>query len=234
MQFRGMIKPAAGHPLLAYSSPEAVQTTGTVAINRHKSLAVFGLRGFAAQTLLGFLETAFHANHGVVKIDVVPPQGAQLTAPQTARQRQGHNRQQNVVCKTRPAHRRALSPRPRQRLRSHRLWRCWRFWRRRPCRLAGSRRDRLRPQSMAEPAPRLPQSQLQLSGKRQKSGLRRAHEGADHCLQLPFLTRGQRRFTSGTDQSTPAARTASRNLKKQPVIAPAPGHREMLRVRKWH
>jgi hypothetical protein len=51
-------------------------------INRHKSLAVFGLRGFAAQTLLGFLETAFHANHGVVKIDVAPPQGAQLTAPQ--------------------------------------------------------------------------------------------------------------------------------------------------------
>jgi hypothetical protein len=32
MQFRGMIKPAAGHPLLAYSSPEAVQTTGTVAV----------------------------------------------------------------------------------------------------------------------------------------------------------------------------------------------------------
>jgi hypothetical protein len=26
-----MIKPAAGHPPLAYSSPEAVQTTGTVA-----------------------------------------------------------------------------------------------------------------------------------------------------------------------------------------------------------
>src|SRR5215813_6095680 len=29
--FRGIIKPAAGYPLLAYSSPEAVQTTGTVA-----------------------------------------------------------------------------------------------------------------------------------------------------------------------------------------------------------
>jgi hypothetical protein len=27
-----MIKPAAGHPPLAYSSPEAVQTTGTVAV----------------------------------------------------------------------------------------------------------------------------------------------------------------------------------------------------------
>jgi hypothetical protein len=31
--FRGMIKPAAGYPLLAYSSPEAVQTTGTAAEN---------------------------------------------------------------------------------------------------------------------------------------------------------------------------------------------------------
>ena len=30
--FRGMIKPAAGYRPLAYSSPEAVQTTGTVAI----------------------------------------------------------------------------------------------------------------------------------------------------------------------------------------------------------
>jgi hypothetical protein len=30
--FRGMIKPAAGYPLLAYSSPEAVQTTGTAAL----------------------------------------------------------------------------------------------------------------------------------------------------------------------------------------------------------
>ena len=29
--FRGMINPAAGYPPLAYSSPEAVQTTGTVA-----------------------------------------------------------------------------------------------------------------------------------------------------------------------------------------------------------
>jgi hypothetical protein len=31
-----MIKPAAGHPPLAYSSPEAVQTTGTVAIQALK------------------------------------------------------------------------------------------------------------------------------------------------------------------------------------------------------
>src|SRR2546421_1173801 len=30
--FRGMIKPAAGYRPLAYSSPEAVQTTGTVAL----------------------------------------------------------------------------------------------------------------------------------------------------------------------------------------------------------
>ena len=29
--FRGMINPAAGYPPLAYSSPKAVQTTGTVA-----------------------------------------------------------------------------------------------------------------------------------------------------------------------------------------------------------
>ena len=32
--FREMIKPAAGYPLLAYSSPEAVQTTGTAARER--------------------------------------------------------------------------------------------------------------------------------------------------------------------------------------------------------
>src|SRR5215467_13232162 len=34
--FRGMIKPAAGYPLLAYSSPEAVQTTGTVAFKSRR------------------------------------------------------------------------------------------------------------------------------------------------------------------------------------------------------
>jgi hypothetical protein len=31
-----MVKPAAGHRPLAYSSPEAVQTTGTVAENRYR------------------------------------------------------------------------------------------------------------------------------------------------------------------------------------------------------
>src|SRR6516162_8172217 len=34
--FRGMINPAAGYPPLAYSSPEAVQTTGTVAVDIRK------------------------------------------------------------------------------------------------------------------------------------------------------------------------------------------------------
>ena len=34
--FRGMIYPAAGYPPLAYSSPEAVQTTGTVALRPTK------------------------------------------------------------------------------------------------------------------------------------------------------------------------------------------------------
>ena len=39
--FRGMINPAAGYPPLAYSSPEAVQTTGTVAFNEIRHLAAW-------------------------------------------------------------------------------------------------------------------------------------------------------------------------------------------------
>lgn len=69
-------------------------------IDRDKPLAVLGLGGFETQPLLGFLETALDADPGVVEIDVPPLQGAQLTAPQTARQRQGYDRQQNVALET--------------------------------------------------------------------------------------------------------------------------------------
>ena len=42
--FRGMINPAAGYPPLAYSSPEAVQTTGTIAIsNAQMATLAWGL-----------------------------------------------------------------------------------------------------------------------------------------------------------------------------------------------
>src|SRR5262249_6427137 len=38
--FRGMFKPAAGYPPLAYSSPEPLQTTGTVAVTVTSLLSV--------------------------------------------------------------------------------------------------------------------------------------------------------------------------------------------------
>ena len=66
----------------------------------------------------------------------------------------------------RPADRRALSPRARQRVRADSLWRCRRLRGRRAYRLAGARHDRLFPQPIVEPAPRLSQPQFQYYRKR--------------------------------------------------------------------
>src|SRR5215510_10402998 len=52
--FRGMFKPAAGYPPLAYSSPEPVQTTGTVALNAIAILSASGhLHPYAASSPIG-------------------------------------------------------------------------------------------------------------------------------------------------------------------------------------
>ena len=50
-----MIKPAAGYRPLAYSSPEAVQTTGTVAVRRARDQTVRDRAGAVVQAMSGIL-----------------------------------------------------------------------------------------------------------------------------------------------------------------------------------
>src|SRR5262249_60880501 len=87
------------------------------------------------------------------------------------------------------ADRRALSPRPWQRLRADRLWGCRRLWGRGPYRLAGPRHSRLYPQPILEPAPRLSQPQFQYYRKRGLVWFRCPPAGAVPGRHLPFLTR---------------------------------------------
>src|SRR5215469_6660397 len=89
----------------------------------------------------------------------------------------------------RSADRRALSPRPRQRLRADRLWRCRRLWGRGPYRLAGPRHGRLYPQPILESAPRLSQPQFQYYRKRRLVWFRCPPAGAVPGRHLPLLTR---------------------------------------------
>ena len=50
--FRGMIKPAAGYRPLAYSSPEAVQTTGTVAQDGSEGSSFISRTAWRSRTFL--------------------------------------------------------------------------------------------------------------------------------------------------------------------------------------
>src|SRR5580700_10929800 len=75
-----MVKPAAGHRPLAYSSPEAVQTTGTVALCIGGSLLLYRIALYSQSQFGELFKSVFDQHRSLLNLDEVVDLVANLTA----------------------------------------------------------------------------------------------------------------------------------------------------------